>query len=39
MYIGLVRHFKVDCDTQVFMTSDDFEQWVKQYDNSDIIGK
>jgi broad specificity phosphatase PhoE len=36
MYIGLIRHFKVDCDTQVFMTSDDFEKWVLRYDNSDI---
>lgn len=36
MFIGLVRHFKVDYDTQVFMTSDDFEKWVLKYDNSDI---
>ena len=36
MNIGLVRHFKVDSDTQVFMTSDDFEKWVLKYDNSDI---
>ena len=37
MYIGLVRHFKVNCYNKMFMTSGDFEQWVKQYDNSDII--
>ncbi|MBZ9687372.1 phosphoglycerate mutase family protein [Clostridium estertheticum] len=37
MNIGLVRHFKVNCYTKMFMTSDDFKQWVKQYDNSDII--
>ena len=37
MYIGLVRHFKVDCNAQAFMTSDDFEKWVIEYDNSDII--
>ena len=36
MFIGLVRHFKVDSDTQIFMTSDDFEEWVLKYDNSDI---
>lgn len=37
MNIGLVRHFKVNCNTKKFMTSDDFKQWVKDYDNSDII--
>ena len=37
MYIGLVRHFKVDCNAQAFMTSDDFEKWVMEYDNSDVI--
>lgn len=37
MYIGLVRHFKVDCNAQAFMTSDDFEKWVIEYDNSHII--
>lgn len=37
MNIGLVRHFKVNCDTKPFMTSYDFEEWVKQYDNSDTI--
>ncbi|WP_259473515.1 hypothetical protein [Clostridium estertheticum] len=36
MNIGLVRHFKVSCYTKMFMTSADFKQWVKQYDNSDI---
>jgi broad specificity phosphatase PhoE len=37
MNIGLVRHFKVDCYIKNFMTSDNFRQWVKDYDNSDII--
>lgn len=37
MNIGLVRHFKVNCGAKFFMTSYDFEEWVKQYDNSDII--
>lgn len=37
MYIGLVRHFKVNCDKKLLMTSDDFSQWAKQYDTSDII--
>jgi broad specificity phosphatase PhoE len=36
MNIGLVRHFKVNCYTNMFMTSSDFEQWVKQYNSSDI---
>lgn len=38
MYIGLVRHFKVDCNAQKFMTSDEFEKWVIEYDSSDVIG-
>ncbi|MDP4146706.1 MAG: histidine phosphatase family protein [Bacillota bacterium] len=37
MYIGLVRHFKVDCDAQVFMTSNDFEKWMVKYDVSGVI--
>jgi broad specificity phosphatase PhoE len=37
MNIGLVRHFKVNCYAKMFMTSGDFKQWVKRYDNSDII--
>lgn len=37
MYIRLVRHFKVDCNTQAFMTSYDFEKWVAEYDISEII--
>lgn len=37
MNIGLVRHFKVNCYTKIFMTSDEFNQWVKEYDNSDVI--
>lgn len=37
MNIGLVRHFKVDCNAQTFMTSDDFEKWALEYDNSDTI--
>lgn len=37
MYIGLVRHFKVDCDAQVFMASNDFEKWVIKYDDSGVI--
>jgi broad specificity phosphatase PhoE len=32
-----VRHFKVNCNAKAFMTSDDFEKWVIEYDNSDII--
>jgi broad specificity phosphatase PhoE len=37
MYIGVVRHFRVDCNAQAFMTSDDFEKWVVEYDNSAVI--
>lgn len=37
MYIGLVRHFKVNCNAQTFMTSYDFENWVLAYDTSDVI--
>lgn len=37
MYIALVRHFKVDCNAKVFMTSDEFKSWVTKYDTSDVI--
>lgn len=37
MYIGLIRHFKVSCDKQLLMNSDNFEKWVKKYDTGDII--
>lgn len=37
MVVGLVRHFKVNCVTKNFMTSQDFEEWVKLYDNSGVI--
>lgn len=37
MYIGLVRHFKVDWDAQAFMTSNDFEKWAIKYDDSGVI--
>lgn len=37
MYIGLVRHFKVNCKNNRYMTSDDFIESIMQYDNSDII--
>jgi broad specificity phosphatase PhoE len=37
MIIGLVRHFKVTFKPdQKWMTSDQFNQWVEQYDKSDI---
>ncbi len=37
MNIGLIRHFKVDCDKILFMTSDEFDAWVKKYDEDEII--
>lgn len=37
MNIGLIRHFKVDCDKISFMTSDEFEALVRKYDEDDII--
>jgi broad specificity phosphatase PhoE len=37
MNIGLIRHFKVDCDKILFMTSDEFEALVRKYDEDDII--
>lgn len=37
MTIGLVRHFKVNCTANSFMTAGEFEDWVKKYDNSDVI--
>lgn len=37
MNIGLIRHFKVDCDKVLFMTSDEFKALVRKYDEDDII--
>ncbi|MCJ8174437.1 histidine phosphatase family protein [Clostridium botulinum] len=37
MYIGLIRHFKVDCNHDSHMTSDEFIKSEIQYNNSDII--
>jgi broad specificity phosphatase PhoE len=39
MVIGLVRHFKVNCDTRFFMSANEFEEWVRRYDNSDVLEK
>lgn len=37
MRIGLVRHFRVVDDTkELWMTSDEFNSWVKYYDQCDI---
>lgn len=39
MKIGLVRHSKViDTTTKRWMTSADFDRWVKHYDTSEVYG-
>ncbi len=38
MRIGLVRHFKVNCENPQFnMTSSQFEDWIRQYDEAEIF--
>lgn len=38
MRIGLVRHFRVNCKKPAFfMTSDQFENWVRHYDEAEIF--
>ena len=37
MRIGVVRHFKVDYKAKRMMSSDDFEEYVNNYDNSSVI--
>lgn len=39
MRIGLIRHFKVDYHKKFFMTSKQFKEWEKNYNNSDVIKK
>ena len=39
MNIGLVRHFKVDCEAKPWMTSADFSRWAKEYDERNVIEK
>lgn len=37
MRIGLIRHFKVNCHKNFFMTSKEFKIWEENYNKSDII--
>ena len=37
MKIGIVRHFKVDCNARKMMNSDDFEEYITSYDNALVI--
>lgn len=37
MEIALVRHYKVDIAWENYMSSEDFLQWVEDYDNSRVI--
>ncbi|SFC90417.1 histidine phosphatase family protein [Clostridium uliginosum] len=36
MRIGLVRHFKVNCEKKAFMTSKEFKDWETDYNNSEV---
>lgn len=37
MRIGLLRHFKVDCPHKKMMTSQEFIEWTKEYEESKVI--
>lgn len=37
MRIGLLRHFKVDCPHKKMMTSQEFLEWSRRYDISQVI--
>ena len=37
MVIGLVRHFRVNCDAKFFMSASEFEEWVERYEQSDVL--
>lgn len=37
MKIGLVRHFKVDIKTNMWMTTASFKQWISAYDEQDVL--
>lgn len=36
MRIGLIRHFKVNCHKNLFMTSEEFKHWEESYNESDV---
>lgn len=36
MRIGIIRHFKVNCYKKPFMTSKEFKEWEKNYNESDV---
>ncbi|BCZ46110.1 hypothetical protein psyc5s11_21770 [Clostridium gelidum] len=37
MKIGIIRHFKVNCHKNLFMTSKEFKKWEDNYNKSDVI--
>ncbi|MDS0524327.1 phosphoglycerate mutase family protein [Clostridium sp. SHJSY1] len=37
MRVGIVRHFKVDLEAKKMMNSDEFEDYVNNYDNASVI--
>ena len=37
MRIGIIRHFKVDFNKSLFMTSREFKEWEENYNKSDVI--
>ncbi|WP_297422261.1 histidine phosphatase family protein [Clostridium sp.] len=39
MVIGLIRHFKVNYQKKLFMTSKEFKEWEENYNKSDVIRK
>ncbi|MCE5220578.1 MAG: phosphoglycerate mutase [Clostridium sp.] len=39
MRIGLIRHFKVNCHKNLFMTSKQFKEWEEDYNKSDVLIK
>ncbi|EKQ57070.1 MULTISPECIES: histidine phosphatase family protein [unclassified Clostridium] len=39
MIIGLIRHFKVNYQKKLFMTSKEFKEWEENYNKSDVIRK
>ena len=39
MRLGVIRHFKVDCQAKRFMSSEEFSEWAERYDFSEVFPK
>lgn len=39
MRLGVIRHFRVDCEAKSLMNSEEFREWAERYDLSEVFPK